>query len=226
MRPGTKFIAAVAAMQIAAVLTLPSVAAPIKVEGGLVEGTVEQGITVYKGIPFAAPPTGNLRWRPPQPVKSWDGVLKAAHYAPACPQIPLEIPIFPKVETSEDCLYLNVWTPAQSPAENLPVMVWIYGGAFALSATSIQDRSRKGFRLLLRSKAAPFPALGPFQIQWRPPRLRDAVCLPAPRPESRGTIYRRGQEALGNHGDLLDELRQERKSQQRGLAPVASLQRP
>jgi len=136
MRPRMKLAAALVAIQITSCITLTSIAAPIKVEGGLVEGTVEGGITVYKGIPFAAPPTGNLRWRPPQPVQNWDGVLKADKYAPACPQIQYYIPIFPKVETSEDCLYLNVWTPAQSPAENLPVMVWIYGGAFAMGATS------------------------------------------------------------------------------------------
>lgn len=131
-----KRIAFVAAA-IAAVLTvLASAAPPVRVEGGLVEGIVENGLAIYKGIPFAAPPVGDLRWRPPQPVKSWEGVLKAHFFAPACPQAQLAIPIFPAVETSEDCLHLNVWTPAASQQESLPVMVWIYGGGFAMGATS------------------------------------------------------------------------------------------
>jgi len=112
-------------------------ASPVKIDGGLVEGVVEDGITVYKGIPFAAPPVGELRWRPPQPVEAWDGVLEATAFAPACPQMQLDIPLFPKVQTSEDCLYLNVWTPAQTADEKLPVMVWIYGGGFAMGATAI-----------------------------------------------------------------------------------------
>ena len=99
----------------------------IKTEGGKVEGTVENGIRVFKGIPFAAPPVGDLRWKAPQPAKPWEGILKADKFAPGCPQTM-------KMEMSEDCLYLNVWTPAKSANEKLPVMVWIHGGGFAVGA--------------------------------------------------------------------------------------------
>ncbi|HSL86030.1 MAG TPA: carboxylesterase family protein, partial [Bacteroidales bacterium] len=109
----------------------------VRVEGGRVEGVEENGITVFKGIPFAAPPVGDLRWKPPQPVKRWKGVLKADRFAPACPQFQRIMPGMTPVETSEDCLYLNVWTPAQSSGERLPVMVWIYGGGFSMGSTSV-----------------------------------------------------------------------------------------
>jgi hypothetical protein len=100
-------------------------------EGGKVKGAIEDGIGVFKGIPFAVPPVGELRWRAPQPVISWKGVLKADEFAPACPQMTFSWSGAPK-ETSEDCLKLNIWTLAKSVDEKLPVMVCIYGGGFAL----------------------------------------------------------------------------------------------
>lgn len=127
-----------------AVLTLASTAlaqapAPVRTQAGLVHGVVEDGVTVYKGIPFAAPPVGDLRWRAPQPPAAWTGVKTTDKFAPGCMQSPLvnrALGLEP-VPTSEDCLYLNVWTPAKSPHDRLAVMVWIYGGGFTAGATSI-----------------------------------------------------------------------------------------
>lgn len=105
--------------------------APERVTGGLVQGRIEDGLTVYRGIPFAAPPVGELRWRPPQPAAAWGGIRLAVKFARRPIQGSGAGP-----DESEDCLYLNVWTPAKSVRDRLPVMVWIYGGGFISGDTA------------------------------------------------------------------------------------------
>jgi len=115
----------------------PARADPIQISGGLISGTVVGGVQAYKGIPYAKPPVGDLRWRPPQPVVPWSGTLIADEFSPICVQpdplgghsIFTRLFFTPIEPRSEDCLYLNVWTTAQA-GDKRPVMVWIPGGGF------------------------------------------------------------------------------------------------
>lgn len=112
-------------------------AEPIAIDSGQIEGSQMGATRVFKGIPYAAPPVGPLRWRPPQPVQSWRGARKATAHSPACPQLGSYPPDAPQEPTSEDCLTLNVWAPAHTGIGKLPVMVWIHGGGLMNGSGSL-----------------------------------------------------------------------------------------
>ena len=103
--------------------------------GGKLEGSYQDKLYAFKGIPYATPPVGNLRWMPPQPVEPWDGVRPAKEYGPIPPQNKMVGGIITAIEQvkDEDCLYLNIWTPGLDDAKR-PVMVWIHGGAFTMGS--------------------------------------------------------------------------------------------
>jgi para-nitrobenzyl esterase len=108
----------------------------VTIETGIVAGTTTDGVASWKGIPFAQPPIGRLRWRAPQPAVPWRGVLNATSYRSDCMQLPFPSDAAPLgTPPAEDCLYVNVWKPASSVA-NLPVVVWIYGGGFVNGGSS------------------------------------------------------------------------------------------
>ena len=142
-----------------------------QVDTGQLQGVSDDGVLSFKGIPFAAPPVGELRWRPPQPAARWTGVRQAAEFgapcmqgrggpppaagaragAPAAQGAPTAAPPAPPANVtaplgpSEDCLTLNVWRPADPAARNLPVMVWIYGGGFTGGSSSAPNTSGAQF---------------------------------------------------------------------------------
>jgi para-nitrobenzyl esterase len=125
------FFAAVAAGMLAGTPAMAQID-QARVTGGTVAGETSNGISSFKGIPFAAPPLGDLRWKAPQAVKPWQGVRHATAFAPGCMQ---SLGSDDPLKVSEDCLYLNVWTPAQKANGKVPVLVWIYGGGFNGGAT-------------------------------------------------------------------------------------------
>ena len=117
---------------------------PVQIDTGLVRGLIvgdSDDVQLYRGIPYAAPPVGELRWRPPQPAQHWQGVRESFAFGAAAPQHPVALAtMFPgmslQAKTAEDCLYLNVWAPARRGAEPLPVLVWIHGGGYTFGADS------------------------------------------------------------------------------------------
>jgi para-nitrobenzyl esterase len=129
-------------MMLIAPMSESNAAEALRVEGGMIADTAANasGVRSFKGIPYAAPPVGELRWRKPEPVKPWEGIRKADDWGPRCMQGNRLGDIDPlNKRMEEDCLYLNVWTPAKSSGDRLPVMVWIHGGSNNVGAGSQPD---------------------------------------------------------------------------------------
>jgi para-nitrobenzyl esterase len=139
----TRTLGAVVALFALATVLFAAIPDPVRTDAGQLSGvTLPSGIRAFKGVPFAAPPVGDLRWQPAQPVVKWEGVRKAESFGNVCTQpkgrgrlnVSVDLPDSPPA--SEDCLYLNVWTGAAAASERRPVMVWIFGGAYTEGAGS------------------------------------------------------------------------------------------
>ncbi|QKZ15747.1 carboxylesterase/lipase family protein [Spirosoma sp. KUDC1026] len=191
------FLASLFVSAVLAFTAAPDPSAPVPVTGGRVSGTLNKAgdIRIYRGIPFAAPPVGALRWKAPQPVKPWSGVRKCDAFGPS-PMQGTPAPfsmwseefLIPKAPISEDCLYLNVWTGAKASTAKLPVVVWIYGGGFGSggSAVPIYDgeaTAQKGVIFVSINYR-----VGPFGFFAHPELTKES-----------------GHDASGNYG-LLDQI--------------------
>jgi para-nitrobenzyl esterase len=153
---------------------------PLTIDTGKIAGDTagsDGKVRVYKGIPFAAAPVGTLRWQPPQPVAAWQGVRDCKEFGNTCPQQPYpagSVYAQPPQPQSEDCLYLNVWTPADNATAKLPVMVWIHGGALTRGAGSLgvydgEALARRGVVLVTINYR-----LGPFGYLAHPALSRES----------------------------------------------------
>lgn len=142
---------------------------PVRIDSGLISGATDKsGVTSYLGIPFASPPAGQLRWRPPQPAGHWEGVRDADHFGASCMQdelgsrLPWTEEFMTQGAISEDCLFLNVWTGAKSASEKQAVMVFIYGGGFNEGSSSVavyngSELAKKGVVVVtLNYRVGPF----------------------------------------------------------------------
>jgi para-nitrobenzyl esterase len=171
-----------------------SLADEVKTDAGAVEGTKVEtpGVRVFRGIPFAAAPVGELRWKAPQPVKAWEGVRKATEFGPRCMQAPIYSDMIFRDKAdkpvSEDCLYLNVWTPAKSPQDHLAVMVWFYGGGFQAGSSSEPRYDGENFAKKGIIVVSPNYRLGIFGFYSHPELTKES-----------------GHGASGNYG-LLDQV--------------------
>ncbi|MGD0733436.1 MAG: carboxylesterase family protein [Terracidiphilus sp.] len=139
-----RVITGIAVCQILAWASMCSAQNVVSIDTGRIQGSTEAGVISFKGIPFAAPPVGPLRWRPPQRAAKWNAVRQATQFGHDCMQLPSQFSNFP----AEDCLYANVWAP-EHHGQNLPVMVWIYGGAWVVGGSSLaafdgSEIARKG----------------------------------------------------------------------------------
>ena len=137
--PHLRVLLSVSALLVSLSTTARAVDEPVQLTSGQVSGAeLDDNVTVFRGIPFAAPPVGDLRWKTPQPPIPWKGVRAADTFGPACMQRGTR-------PMSEDCLYLNVWTKAESDQDRLPVMVWIHGGGWSSGATAGATYDGSGF---------------------------------------------------------------------------------